>query len=182
MAEKAGFRPKVFSDPLRGNRFPYWLIAKEYFMPIKESYERALRQAVESAPFYQLLQIRLEKIDSGFARFRMPFRNELTQAYGVAHGGAITTLGDTAVAFALMTLIRPGERVTTVEMKINFLSSVTGGELVGEARIIQKGRRLALAEMDVKDETGKWVAKGLATYIILAPENQEGSKGKSSPE
>jgi uncharacterized protein (TIGR00369 family) len=151
-------------------------------MPIKESYERALRKAVESAPFYQLLHIRLEEIDSGFARFRMPFRKELTQAYGVAHGGAITTLADTAVAFALMTLIRPGEKVTTVEMKINFLSPVTSGELIGEARIIQKGKRLALAEMEVKDETGKWVAKGLATYIILAPENNDGSKAKSSAE
>ena len=148
-------------------------------MPIKESYEKALRKAVESAPFYQLLQIRLEEIDSGFARFRMPFRKELTQAYGVAHGGAITTLADTAVAFALMTLIQPGQRVTTVEMKINFLSPVTGGELFGEARVIQKGKRLALADMEVKDETGKWVAKGLATYVILTPENKDTPKGRS---
>jgi len=148
-------------------------------MPIKESYEKALRKAVESAPFYQLLQIRLEEIDSGFARFRMPFRKELTQAYGVAHGGAITTLADTAVAFALMTLIRPGEKVTTVEMKINFLSPVTSGELIGEARIIQKGKRLALADMEVKDESGKWIAKGLATYVILTPEHKDTSKGRS---
>jgi uncharacterized protein (TIGR00369 family) len=149
-------------------------------MPIKERYERALRKAVESAPFYQLLQIRLEEIDSGFARFRMPFRNELTQAYGVAHGGAITTLADTAVAVALMTLIRPGEKVTPVEMKINFLSPVTSGELIGEARIIQKGKRLALAEMEVKDQTGKWVANGLATYIILASGNNDRAEAKSS--
>ncbi len=69
-------------------------------MPIKESYERALRRAAEAAPYYQLLQIRLEQIDIGFARFHMPFRKELTQAYGVVHGGAIATLADTAVAMA----------------------------------------------------------------------------------
>ena len=96
-------------------------------MPIKESYEKALRKAAETAPYYQLLQIRLEEIDAGFARFRMPFRRELMQAYGVVHGGAIASLADTAVAFALMTLIQPGERVTTVEMKINFLSPVSEG-------------------------------------------------------
>ncbi|RPJ38350.1 MAG: PaaI family thioesterase [Deltaproteobacteria bacterium] len=148
-------------------------------MPIKESYEKALRKAVETAPYYQLLQIRLEEIDAGFARFRMPFRRELMQAYGVAHGGAITSLADTAVAFALMTLIQPGERVTTVEMKINILAPVVEGELIGESRVIQKGKRLALADMDVKDEKGKLIAKGLATYMILSPGQKEESGVKS---
>jgi uncharacterized protein (TIGR00369 family) len=137
-------------------------------MPLKPTYEKALRNAVESAPYYQLLQIRIEEIDSGFARFRMPFRRELTQAYGVAHGGAVASLADTAVAFALMTLIQPGERVTTVEMKINFLASVSGGEMIGEARIHHKGKTLAIADMEVKDENGKWIAKGMATYMILS--------------
>jgi acyl-CoA thioesterase len=149
-------------------------------MPIKESYEKALRKAVENAPYYQLLQIRLEEIDLGFARFRMPFRRELVQAYGVVHGGAITSLADTAVAFALMTLIQPGEQVTTVEMKINFLAPVTEGELVGESRIIQKGKRLAMADMEVKDQNGKRIAKGLATYMILSPGKKE-EMGVKSP-
>ncbi len=143
-------------------------------MPLKESYEKALRRAVETAPFYQLLQISLEEIDHGFARFRMPFRKELTQAYGVVHGGAIASLADTAVAFALMTLIHPGERVTTAEFKINFLSSVHRGEMIGEARITHKGNHLVLADMEVKREDGKLIAKGLATYMILtSPKTSE---------
>ncbi len=146
-------------------------------MPLKPTYERALRKAVESAPYYQLLQIRLEEIDFGFARFRMPFRKELTQAYGVAHGGSIASLADTAVAFALMTLIQPGERVTTIEMKINFLASVDSGEMIGEARVQHKGKRLALADMEVKDEKGRWVAKGLATYMILSAPKKNDPEG-----
>jgi uncharacterized protein (TIGR00369 family) len=138
-------------------------------MPIKESYERALRRAVEMAPYYQLLQISLEQIDTGFARFRMPFRKELTQAYGVVHGGAIASLADTAVAFALMTLICPGERVTTAEYKINFFSAVNSGEMIGEGRAVYTGKRLVVADMEVKDEKGKLIAKGMATYAILEP-------------
>src|SRR3972149_3219377 len=138
-------------------------------MPIKESYERALRRAVESSPIYKLLQIRLERCDSGFSRFRMPFRKDLTQAYGIVHGGAIATLADTAVAFAMMTMIHPGERVVTVEFKINFLAPVSEGQMIGEARVINKGKRLALADMEVKTAEGKPIAKGLATYIILSP-------------
>ncbi|MGE5253009.1 MAG: PaaI family thioesterase [Planctomycetaceae bacterium] len=145
-------------------------------MPIKESYEKALRRAVESAPYYQLLRISLEEIDAGFARFRMPFRKELTQAYGVVHGGAIASLADTAVAFALMTLIQPGERVTTAEFKINFFAAVNSGEMVGEARVVHAGKRLVAADMEVKDEKGKLLAKGMATYAILgASKTKEGS-------
>ena len=136
-------------------------------MPIKESYEKALRRSVESAPFYQVLQITLDQIDTGFARFRMPFRKELTQVNGVVHGGAIAALADTAVAFALMTLVQRGEKVTTVEFKINFLAPVDNGEMIGEARIVNKGEKLVLADMEVKNEDGKLIAKGLATYMIL---------------
>ncbi len=136
-------------------------------MPIKESYEKALRRAAEAAPYYQLLQIRMDQIDTGFARFRMPFRKELTQAYGVVHGGAIATLADTAVAFALMTIVQPGEKVTTAEFKINFFSSVKSGEMIGEARVVHTGKRLVVADMEVKDQTGELVAKGMATYAII---------------
>jgi len=141
-------------------------------MPIKESYERALRRAVEEAPYYQLLRISMEEIDTGFARFRMPFRKELTQGYGIVHGGAIASLADTAVAFAMMTLIQPGEKALTVEFKINFFSAVEGGEMIGEARAVYKGKRLIVADMEVKDEKGTLIAKGMATWAIL---------GKSKP-
>jgi acyl-CoA thioesterase len=148
-------------------------------MPIKESYEKALRSAVASAPYYQLLKISLDQIDDGFARFRMPFRKELTQAYGVVHGGAIATLADTSVAFAMMTMIQPGEKVTTVEFKINFLAPITEDDMIGEARIINRGKRLALADMEVKTDAGKLIAKGLATYIILSPPKPEKRGGLS---
>ncbi len=144
-------------------------------MPIKENFEKALRRSVETAPFYRLLQITMDEIDTGFARFRMPFRKELTQVNDVVHGGAIASLADTAVAFALMTLVNRGEKVTTIEFKINFLAPVDRGEMIGEARVVHKGKRLALADMEVKDETGRLLAKGNATYMILAPSRSDPS-------
>jgi len=143
-------------------------------MPIKESYEKALRRAVESAPYYQLLQISLEQIDTGFGRFRLPFRKEVTQPYGMVHGGAIASLTDTAVAIASMTLIEPGERVTTAEFKINFFTAVTSRELTGEARVVYTGKRLIVAEMEGKNEEGIVQAKGMATYSIIPARNTAG--------
>jgi len=144
-------------------------------MPIKESYEKALRRAVEASPIYQLLQISLEQIDTGFSRFRMPFRKELTQAYAVVHGGAIALLADTAVAFACMTLIQPGQKATTAEFKINFFSAVNSGEMFGEARTVYSGKRLIVMDMEVRTGEGILIAKGMATYAIIgAPKTKEG--------
>lgn len=136
-------------------------------MPINEEKAKTLLEMVENAPFYQLLKISLEKIDEGFARFRLPFQKELTQGFGVVHGGVIATLADTAVAYALLSLVQPGERVATAEFKINYLSSVTAGDLIAEAHILNKGEKLALGDMEVRDEKGRLIAKGLATYMIL---------------
>lgn len=136
-------------------------------MSLSEEKAKNLYKMVENAPYYQLLKISLEKIDEGYARFRLPFQKELTQGFGVVHGGVIATLADTAVAYALLSLVQPGERVATAEFKINYLATVTSGDLIGEARIINKGGKLALGDMEVRDEKGKLVAKGLATYMIL---------------
>lgn len=144
-------------------------------MPVKESDEKALRKAFALGPYYRLLGISLEKLDHGFARLHMPFKEGLLQVNRVVHGGAIASLADTAVAFALMTLTRPEEIVTTVEFKINYLAPVEGDGLFGEARVVSKGRRIAVADMEVKSEEGKPIAKGMATYIILSPRKSKGS-------
>ena len=115
----------------------------------------------------------LDELEPGFARFRMPFREELLQSNGVVHGGAIVSLADTAVAYALLTLLQPGEWVTTVELKMNFLAAVKGEEMFGEGRVVRRGRRLALIEMEVKDKKGTLIAKGLATYLVRGPKQTE---------
>ncbi len=144
-------------------------------MPLREEWANKLAKMVENAPYYQLLKISLVKIDEGYACFRLPFQRELTQGFGVVHGGAIATLADTAVAYALLSLLQPGDRVATVEFKINYLAAVISEDLIGEARILHRGEKLALGEMGVRDEKGKLIAKGLATYVIL--KTKRGSDG-----
>ncbi len=143
-------------------------------MAIQKSRVKALKKAVETGPYYRHLGMSLEEVNPGFARFRMPFREELLQNNGVVHGGAIASLADTAVAYALLTLLQPGEWVTTVELKMNFLAAVKGEEMFGEGRVVRRGRRLALIEMEVKDAKGTLIAKGLATYLVRGLKQTEG--------
>jgi acyl-CoA thioesterase len=94
-------------------------------------------------------------------------RRELLQLQGVMHGGAIATLIDTAVAFAILGSSSPDIRFTTVELKVNYLSPIRGGRVVADARLVRDGRRIVVADCEVFDSEGKLAAKGLVTYIKL---------------
>ena len=94
-------------------------------------------------------------------------RKELTQNHGVVHGGAIASLIDTATAFAIISLLAPKEKVTTVDLAISYLRPVTGGRLRAVATVVRAGRRLFVVSADVIDKQGKLTATALSTYIKL---------------
>jgi acyl-CoA thioesterase len=121
-------------------------------------------------PFWTLLGMELIDVRKGWAKIRLPFAEKLTNAIGLAHGGAIFSPADSAVGMALVGLIDREDRISTLEMKINYLKPFQGGEIVAEAKIIHKGTHTAIGDVEVKDERENLIAKGLATYAILTKE------------
>jgi len=133
------------------------------------NFRRVLLERVKTKqPYWTLLGIELVDVKKGWAKLSLSFSEKLVQPYGIIHGGAIFSLADSAVAMALLGLIRRDERFTTVEMKINYVRPFEKGEITAEARIIHKGSRIVLGEVDVRDEkVRRLVAKSTATYMIM---------------
>jgi uncharacterized protein (TIGR00369 family) len=121
----------------------------------------------EESPFWELLGLELADVKKGWAKVRLPFSKKLVHPLGIAHGGAVFSAADSAVAMALIGLVDRDETFTTVEMKINYLKPFDEGEIVAEARIVYRGGRTALGDVDVRNGRGILIAKGLATYMIL---------------
>ena len=136
-------------------------------MEITREREQEIRLKFEGNHFPRLVGLELDSIEPGRARLSLEVRQELLQLQGVMHGGAIATLIDTAVAFAILGASEPHGRFTTVEMKVNYLAAVRSGRITAEARLIRDGRRIVVADCDVWDSNGKLAAKGLVTYIRL---------------
>ena len=132
----------------------------------KEAYFKQVMKVANSSPYYRLLGMEVKKIKGGKSRIEMPFKQDLTHPYGIAHGGAIASLADSAVAMALIDLVDPEDRITTIEFKINFFASVDKGKLEAHAKIIHKGSKTAVGDVQVVNEKGKLVAKLVATYSI----------------
>jgi acyl-CoA thioesterase len=132
----------------------------------KEKYLERMKKEANNSPYYQLLGLEIMEIKEGESKIQMPFRQGLTHPYGTVHGGAIASLADSSVAMALISLIEPKDRITTIEFKINFFVPVSKGHLEAHAKIIHKGSKTAVGDVEVKNEEGKLVAKVIATYNI----------------
>jgi acyl-CoA thioesterase len=126
-----------------------------------------IERAIEGVPYARLLGIELEKVVPGEAILTLAIRPALSQNHGVVHGGAIASLIDTATAFAILTLLEPDERVTTVDLTISYLRPGLEGRLRATARVLRQGRRLLNTSAEVTNEGGTLLATALSTYIKL---------------
>jgi len=140
---------------------------KEY-EDLAPNFKNALMKKMSTeSPFWGLLGMELVDVKKGWASVKLPFTRQITQPLGIAHGGAIFSTADSAVAMALLGMVARGEVFTAVELKINYIKPFVGGEIAAEATILSKGSRIAVGEIDVRDSSGELVAKGVATYLIM---------------
>jgi len=127
--------------------------------------EAQIRAEFPRFPFPAYLGLEIDTLKYGFARFKVSHRNELTQGMDLIHGGVTAALCDSAVAFALATMIDGGEKMLTIEMKINY-TAPADSDLIAEATIIHKGKNTAVGEVDVKKTDGTLATKALVTYHL----------------
>lgn len=111
----------------------------------------------------------------GTTEMALGFQNENT--YGVAQGGSIYTLADVAIGFSILQNLTEGEKVFTLELKVNFIEKGQGSHLIATPLILRQGRSTVVSECSIHDVSGKLVAKALGTfYISGAPKRKEGDR------
>jgi uncharacterized protein (TIGR00369 family) len=125
-----------------------------------------LKERLRRSNVGKLFGFELEAATPGRAVLRMRVRRGHRQVHGVVHGGILASLADTAGGMAAYTVVPRGTRLATVEMKINYLEAVQRGDLLAEARVLRRGRNLAVAECEVRNGDRGLVAKALLTFSI----------------
>ena len=125
-----------------------------------------LREAFARVPYARLLGLEFVGAERGAARFAVEVREELTRMGGILHGGAIVSLLDSAAAFAVLTLLEPGTNTVTVDFTVHFLRPVSAGRIEARARVLRRGRRVAILSVEATDQNGLLVATATTTYFI----------------
>jgi uncharacterized protein (TIGR00369 family) len=124
---------------------------------------------LENSPFVEHLGINLDELEPDRAVLSLPYSEALPTMGDVVHGGAISSLIDTAAAAAAWSGAEVPERprASTVGITVDFLSPARGQGLSAEARVVRRsGGGICFCEVWVKDEAGKEVALALVTYHL----------------
>ena len=130
----------------------------------------------QQIPFNRHLGITVERMEHGVAELRLPFREEFLgdASRPAIHGGVISTLVDTAGVVAAYTQLTPDDRLSTVDLLIDFLAPATRDELRAEARVVRIGNRVALAHVTVRqNHREEIVAHGRVVYNIARSKKKE---------
>jgi len=97
----------------------------------------------------QHLEAKLIRVAQGEVEIALPYGDKVTQQQGGFHGGAMGALADIAGGYAALTVAPEGMEVTTVEYKINFLSSKQQGELRAVGKVVKGGKRIIVTTAEV---------------------------------
>jgi len=122
----------------------------------------------QQVPFNRLLGIKGESAESGRAVLVLPVRPDFVgdPRRPALHGGVLTTVIDTAGGMAAWSALAPGETVSTVDLRVDYLEPAgLAGPLRAEAVLVRKGNRVCHVRIRLTQDE-KLVAEGTGVYNI----------------
>jgi len=132
--------------------------------------------AREGTPPPAIATLRIPPIDgwgSGHVWGTWKVDPDLFNAGGGVFGGYLAALADSFLGLAMMTVLEEGEWFTTADLRISYFRPVLGGTLDIAAEVINRGRRMAHAEVVFVNNDDKIAAKATATQVITPPPGAE---------
>jgi len=123
---------------------------------------------LDDVPFAKLLGIEVESIEPGHAVLSMQIRDDLKRNGGIAHGGAVATLIDSAMAFAILPTLAENEHSITVDLTIHYLRPLSEGSARASARVVRAGKRVITVSAELFDSQEKLAATAISTYLRLS--------------
>lgn len=117
-------------------------------------------------PFDELLGLDVVRASEGRAEALLQLRPDHRNKRGVAHGGVVSALLDTALGAAVVSTMAPEEWCGTLELSVQFRDPARHGPLTGRGRVARRGRRIAFAEGEVVDGNDRVVAAAHGVWTI----------------
>ncbi|MDX5404275.1 MAG: hotdog fold thioesterase [Bacteroidota bacterium] len=118
--------------------------------------KRIVQYMYENDAFSKWLGIEVLEVRPGFCRLQMTVRDEMTNGFGIAHGGITYSLADSALAFASN---GHGVQSVSIETSISHTSPVRSGmKLVALAEEKNLTRGTGLYYISITDEEGNILA------------------------
>ena len=133
-------------------------------------------------PFFTAFGIEVEELAEGYARLAVERASSpLRGVRNSLNGGVVASLADAAMQLCTGTVLRPGEQPgPTQELSISYLSSARGERTIAEARLLRRGGRLAVGDIEIRDASdGAINAKARVTCGIRRDAEQSEARERT---
>jgi uncharacterized protein (TIGR00369 family) len=134
---------------------------------LNPEYVKTLNQLTNDSPYFALISMKIRDAGIGYALLEIDVAHKHLQPLGHVHGGVLASIIDAATFWAVYYGVEENAGVTSVDLKLNYLAPVESGKLIARGRQLKLGRTLGYAEAEVTDESGKLLAHGTSTLMIL---------------
>ena len=141
--------------------------------------EARLRQVFEEhVPFNKVIGLRVESTDPDAPKLRFDMRPELigNPRRQILHGGVISAVLDGAAGFAIHLAVlkqrveTPQEAhfpsIGTIDLRVDYLRPGRGKYFIATGRVVRLGNRVAVAHMELVNDSGELIATGGAAYMV----------------
>ena len=117
----------------------------------------------------ETLKIRLIEVDDGRVVFEATPDIHVYNPLGTVHGGFAATMLDFACGYAVLSKMLPGQKFSTLEIKVAYHKPMTKdtGPVRAEGKIVTFGRRAAFTEASLTDLDGRLYASATSSLIVL---------------
>lgn len=144
---------------------------------LNPAYIDAVAGNVNRSPYFSLISMEIKDLGWGESRVEVAVQEKHLQPFGMVHGGVYSSLVDATAFWAVYSQLDEGIGLTTVELKLNYLTPASGGYLIGQGKSIRVGKTLCLGEAFVRDANGILLAHGTSTMMILKDLKIQGGSG-----
>ncbi|MCW8138945.1 MAG: hotdog fold thioesterase [Planctomycetota bacterium] len=124
----------------------------------------------EAIPFNRFLGLRLLTVERGRVLASLPFRPELIgdPLRPALHGGVISMVADTVGGSAVWSLTGPGDRVATIDLRVDYLRPGRALELQASAEVLRVGNRVGVSSIRAfhPDDPERPVAVAMGVYTV----------------
>jgi len=151
-----------WQDPMEGAAKAIHMSGLEYLQAMGDG-------NIPLPPILHTLDFKVDSAEKGQAIFSFEPQEFHYNPIGAVHGGVITAILDSAMGCTLHSILPAGTGYTTLELKVNFLKTITikTGVLRAIGKIINSGSRTALVEAQLLDSNNKLYAHAVSTCMIL---------------
>lgn len=104
------------------------------------------------------------KVEEHYCEMEGVISDSSKNPFGIAHGGFIFGLADTAAGVAAMTDERTA---VTVNSSIDYLKPGKGDKLIAKASVVKAGKTISVVDVLIYDSSLELISKATVTYFYI---------------